>query len=292
MPVAYEQFRKYGRFLTVRYYRAADVDALAPYANADRVLPEAVTSVGRSAAAQKAARTRARNKARATEARSELDALHETAKATPVSAFRYATALAHGLPDAPPFLLQYQDDDLVRTLIGMIDDSRLTVAERSTKLSDVRDLAHEAHSTMVGPGEVRHQLGADITALAGQVETIGRFMPRQELSRLATTTPPWLLALRAAEAAADAEAAALHAKRSAERKVLDSAERALRLTNDTAAELFGLPLDVVTSLRPKKHSGHWHPQHVAQLLAHPPAWLHDEAAARREVARRQSHRAK
>lgn len=292
VPVAEEGFRKYGRFLTVRYYRAADVEALAPYAHADRVLREAVTSVGRSAVAQKAARTRARNKARATEARSELDALHERAKASPVSALRYATALALGLPDSPPFLRRYQDDDLVRTLIGMIDDSRLTVAERSTKFSDVQDLAHEAHSTMASPDEVRQQLGADISTMAAQAETIGRFMPRQELSRLAAAPPTWLLALRAAEAAADAESAALHARMSAERKVLDSAERALRITDDTAAELFGLPVDVVASLRPKKHSGHWHPQHVAQLLAHPPAWLHDEAAARQEVARRQARKAK
>jgi hypothetical protein len=71
-PVAEEQVRKYRRLLTVRYYRAADVDALQPYVGADIALREAATAVGRSDAAQKAARTRARNRERAREARLEL----------------------------------------------------------------------------------------------------------------------------------------------------------------------------------------------------------------------------
>lgn len=291
-PVAEEQIRKYGQILTVRSYRTADVEALAPYATADRVLRGAVTSVGRSAAAQKAARTRARNKARAAEARSELDTVREAAGSSPVAALRYAAALACDLPDSPHFLRRYEHDDVVHTLARVIADCRLTAAERRAYLADVQDLALQAHSTMAGPDEVRQRLGTDVSILVGRTETVCRFVPRPELSQLASAPPEWLLSLRAAEAATDAEESVLRARLSAERKVLDAAERALCLTDETAAELFGLPVDVVAALRPRSRRTHWHPQHVAQLLARPPVWLRNEAAARQEVARRRAHRKK
>lgn len=98
-PVAEEQVRKYGRVLTVRYYRAVDVDGLAAYATADQVLREAVTAVGRPAAARKAAVTRARNKERAEQARHELQAVRkQTTQGAAVALVRYAAALAAGLP--------------------------------------------------------------------------------------------------------------------------------------------------------------------------------------------------
>ncbi len=44
-PVDTEQIRKYGQTLTVRYYRAADVDALADHVHADAELRAAARAV-------------------------------------------------------------------------------------------------------------------------------------------------------------------------------------------------------------------------------------------------------
>ncbi|MFI0448914.1 hypothetical protein [Actinomadura sp. 6N118] len=68
-PVVTEELRKYGRILTVRYYRARDVDALADHVRADVELRSAARAVSRSQAAKKAAQTRKRNLAQAAAAR-------------------------------------------------------------------------------------------------------------------------------------------------------------------------------------------------------------------------------
>ncbi|MFF4349102.1 hypothetical protein [Streptomyces sp. NPDC001530] len=292
VPIAQEEVRKYGRILTVRTYRAADIDALAPYAVADRVLREAATTVGRSTAAQKAARTRALNKARAAGARTELEAARPAAQASPACILRYAGGLSLGRPDAPGFLRRFEDDDTVRALAGLTDDCRLTEDERDELISSVRERAALAYEAMAGPDEIRSLLGVEPDALIGRTEMVGLFAVRQDLADLASAPPQWLLVERAAVAAADAEAAARRARLAEERKVLESAERAARITDETVAELFGLPVDVVSALRPRgRREGRWHPQYVAELQAKPPVWLNSEAAARQEAARRQERRA-
>ncbi|MEV4746559.1 hypothetical protein AB0K21_09335 [Streptosporangium sp. NPDC049248] len=77
-PVATEEIRKYGRTLTVRYYRAADVDALADHVHADAELRAAARAVSRSEAARKAVQTRKLNLARAVAARAEIEATKPT----------------------------------------------------------------------------------------------------------------------------------------------------------------------------------------------------------------------
>lgn len=277
-PVAEEQVRKYGRVLTVRYYRAADIDGLAAYATADRVLREAVTAVGRSAAARKAAVTRTRNKERAAQARHELQALREqTGRGSAVALVRYAAALAANLPQGPGFLRRFAADKAVGALAAMVKECRLRADERSALLDDVLPQAREACAELVGPAEIERQTGVDPSVFAGRTDMVGGCMTRDELEELLAAPPQWLAQARAAAAAQRARAAE-------ERAVLDAAQEAARLTNETVADLFGLPVDVVAALRPRRNGGFWHPQHVAGFLAAPPPWLHSEEAARAEVA--------
>lgn len=289
-PVAEEDVRKYGRVLTIRYYRSADIDQLIPYAGADQALREAVTTVGRSDAAKKGARTRAENKQRATQARLEVEAAGKAAQTSSVNALRYAAALACGAPDAPGFLRKFMGDKAVRALTVMIASCRLTKDEHRALLTGALELSGESHIFMAGPDEIRRLLGVDPCDLAGRVEMIGGFADRRDLTSWASAPPAWLLAAHAAEAAADAETAALRAQFSEQRKVLDSAEQALRLTDESVAEIFGLPVDLVAALRPRKRRSAWHPEYVARLRANPPDWLSSEAAARQEIARRRARR--
>lgn len=113
-------------------------------------------------------------------------------------------------------------------------------------------------------------------------------MARAELEKVLAAPPQWLAQARAAAVAAEAEAAAHRARTAEERAVLAAAREAARLTNETVAELFGLPVDIVAALRPRGSTGLWNPQHVAALRAALPPWLRSEEAARAEVALRES----
>jgi hypothetical protein len=289
-PVAEEQVHRYRRLLTVRYYRAADVDTLQPYVGADIALREAATAVGRSDAAQKAARTRARNRERAREARLELDAARPDDEASPLRVLRYAAGLAAGRPEAPSFLRRFTDDPAVQRLATLVTDCRLRDAEHAQLATQVREQARVAFRAMAGPSEIRSRLGVEPRALTGHAEMIEWFAERRLLAAWETDPPGWLLTERAAQAAADAARAA-HQARSLERQqVLEAAERATQLTDEAVAEIFGLPMDTIAQLRPRKR-GHWSWRYVTQLRARPPAWLRNEASAREEVAGRIARRA-
>jgi hypothetical protein len=289
-PVAEEQVRKYGTVLTVRYYRAVDVDGLAAYATADQVLREAVTAVGRPAAARKAAVTRARNKERAEQAGHELQAVRKqtTQGAAAVALVRYAAALAAGLPRGPGFLKKFATDEAVGVLAAVVEECRMRAEERSALLDEVLPLAHKACAELTGPAEIERRSGVDPAVFAGRTDMVGGCMARAELEKVLAAPPQWLAQARAAAVAAEAEAAAHRARTAEERAVLAAAREAARLTSETVAELFGLPVDIVAALRPRGSTGLWNPQHVAALRAAPPPWLRSEEAARAEVALRES----
>ncbi|WP_405878716.1 hypothetical protein OG762_08800 [Streptomyces sp. NBC_01136] len=292
-PVAEEQVRKYGRVLTVRYYRAVDVDGLAAYATADQVLREAVTAVGRPAAARKAAVTRTRNKERAEQARHELQAVRkQTTQGANVALVRYAAALAAGLPRGSRFLKKFVTDEAVGVLAAVVEECRMRAEERSALLDEVLPLAHRACAELTGPAEIERRSGVDPAVFAGRTDMIGGYMARAELEKVLAALPQWPAQARAAAVAAEAEAAVHRTRAAEEHAALAAAREAARLTNETVAELFGLPVDVVAALRPRGSAGLWNPQHVAALRAAPPPWLRSEEAARAEVALRESRAAR
>lgn len=289
-PVAEEQVHKYRTVLTVRYYRAADVDALQSYVGADIALREAVTAVGRSDAAKKAARTRAQNRQRAREARLELSASAPDRDARPVQVLRYAAGLAAGRPRPPSFLRRFTHDPEAARIAVLVAECRFRDSELADMLGEILERAQVAHSALAGPEEVRRRLGVDPQELTGRADTLEGCVERSALTAWEESPPQWLLAQRAALAAAEAEAAAYRARAREEERLLDAAERAARLTDEAVAEILGLPVDVVAELRPRKRS-RWTWEYVSQLRSHPPAWLRSEAAAREEAARRAAHRA-
>ncbi|MFF4571634.1 hypothetical protein [Streptomyces sp. NPDC001410] len=293
MPVAEEQVRKYGKVLTVRYYRAADVNSLAAHAAAGQVLRDAVTAVGRSEAARKAAATRARNRERAERARHELNTVREEAAlGTPVAMVRYAAALAANLTQGPRYLTRFTGDESVVALAAVVKECRLPTEERSALLDEVLPRAREAYGELAWPAEVERRAGVKGSVFAGRIDMVGGCMPRAKLEELLAAPPVWLAEARAAAAAEEAAAAAHRSRAAEENAVLAAAQEAARLTDETVAELFGLPVEVVAALRPRRRAGWWHPQHVAGLLAAPPPWLRTEEAARAEIARREARAAR
>lgn len=289
-PVATEVVDKYATVLTVRYYRAADVEALRPSVAADVVLRAATTAVGRSAVARKAARTRARNRERARSARAELEAARAAAATSPVAVLRYGAALAAGRPKAPGFLRRFAADPAVARLAALVDNCRLRDEEHGRMAGEVLEQVRLAYQAMAGPGEIRRRLGVEPQAFPGHAELIDGFVERRLLAAWAVDPPEWLLAERAAAAADEAAQAAHQARASEQRQVLEAAERAIRLTDEAVAELFDLPMALIAQLRPRRH-GSWSVEYVRQLRAHPPAWLQDEESAREEAARRSARRA-
>ncbi|MBP0459929.1 hypothetical protein [Streptomyces montanisoli] len=292
VPVAEEQVRKYGKVLTVRYYRAADVDGLADHVAADQVLREAATAVGRPEAARKAAATRARNKARAEQARHELDAVRTRALRGPaVAVVRYAAALAVGLPRSPGFLRAFAGDAALDALAALIDECRLRPGQRSEMLDEVLPQARVAANALARPAQIEQRSGIRPAVFEGRVDMIAGCMARAELEEVLAAPPMWLTEARAAAAAAEAEAAVRRERAAEEKAVLAAAEEATRLSDEAVAALFQLPVDVIAALRPRGRRW-WHPQHVGGLLAAPPPWLRNEEAARAEAARRAARSAR
>ncbi|WP_440105904.1 hypothetical protein [Streptosporangium sp. H16] len=152
-PVAIEEIRKYGRILTVRYYRAADVDALADHAHADTELRAAARAVSRSEAARKAAQTRKLNLARTVAARAEIEATKPTPDADCVRVLLWTAALmvAAGVWPGPLRPLHRMADPRVPPLTEILRDARLPRAELETMLAELTPRSAELVRLLVSP---------------------------------------------------------------------------------------------------------------------------------------------
>ncbi|WP_440105902.1 hypothetical protein [Streptosporangium sp. H16] len=135
-----------------------------------------------------------------------------------------------------------------------------------------------------------------IEMIPAELPRFGDHLLAPLLREAVSSPPPWLLRARAevelqravhAEERRAVEEASQ--RRRAERAAVDQAARAAsQLSDESVAEMFGIPADVIRRLRPA--SGRWTADHVARLLKETPPWLRDDAAAREEVDRRR-HRA-
>ncbi|WDZ88536.1 hypothetical protein [Nocardiopsis sp. HUAS JQ3] len=288
-PVAEEQIRKYGRDIAVRYYRAADVDSLPPRVGADIALRGAATAFGRSAAARKAAQTRARNRARAERARLELYAAEPAPDDPATRVLAYTAGLVADQASVPGFLSDFTDVPEARRITALVRDCRLSPAEHTAMARGFRERAQAAYEALASPDEVHRRLGVCPGSLCGRTEMLMGHVPRGTVRAWEDDPPEWLLLERAALAAAEAGEAALRAREKEEQRVLREAEQQLKCTDETVAELFGLPVDVVAGLR-RSRGKPWRWVHVEQLRGRPPTWLRSEEAAREEVRRRRESR--
>ncbi|MEU4403635.1 hypothetical protein AB0F88_03855 [Streptosporangium sp. NPDC023963] len=297
-PVATEEIRKYGQILTVRYYRAADVDALADHVHAGAELRAAARMVSRSEGARKAVQTRKLNLARTVAARAEIEATKPTPDADCVRVLLWTAALmvAAGVWPGPLRPLHRMADPRVPPLTEILRDARLPRAELETMLAELTPRSAELVRLLVSPRDAERELGVPIEMIPAQLPRFGGHLLSPLLHEAVSSPPPWLLRARAevelqravhAEERRAVEEASQ--RRRAERAAVDQATRAAsRLSDESVAEMFGIPADVIRRLRPA--SGRWTADHVARLLRETPPWLWDEAAARAEAERRR-HRA-
>ncbi|MEU0478027.1 hypothetical protein ABZ260_02425 [Streptosporangium sp. NPDC006013] len=297
-PVATEEIRKYGQTLTVHYYRAADVDALADHVRADAELRAAARAVSRSEAARKAVQTRKLNLARAVAARAEIEATKPTLDADGVRVLLWTAALmaAAGVWPGPLRPLHRMADLRVPPLTEILRDARLSRAELEAMLAELTPRSVELVRLLVSPRDAERELGVPIEMIPAELPQFGGHLLAPLLREAVSSPPAWLLRARAevelqqavqAEERRAAEEASQ--RRRAERATVDQATRAAsRLSDESVAEMFGIPADVIRWLRPA--SGRWTADHVAGLLRKTPPWLRDESAARAEADRRRHRR--
>ncbi|MET8337767.1 hypothetical protein [Streptosporangium canum] len=297
-PVATEEIRKYGQPLTVRYYRAADVDALADHVHADAELRAAARAVSRSEAARKAVQTRKLNLARAVAARAEIETITPTFDTDRVRVLLWTTALmvAADVWPGPLRPLRRMADPRVPPLTEILRDARLSRTELEVMLAELTPRSVELVRLLVSPRDAEQELGVPIEMIPAELPQFGGHLLAPLLREAVSSPPPWLLraraevelqrAVHAEERRAVEEASQRHR---VERAAVGQAARvASRLSDESVAEMFGIPADVIRRLRPA--SGRWAADHVAGLLRKTPPWLRDESAARAEADRRR-HRA-
>ncbi|MEU9887630.1 hypothetical protein [Sphaerisporangium sp. NPDC051011] len=294
MPVLTEEIRKYGRTLNVRYYRAADVDALADHARADTELRAAARAVSRSEAATKAARTRKLNLARAAAARAEIEVMKPAPDADAVQLLLWAAALmvVAGIWPGPLQPLRRMSDRRADPLIATLREARLPRAELEGMLAELAERSIDLIGLLVPPEIAERELGVPVAMLPADLPRVDDHLLAPGLYELVSSPPSWLLRARAdreleraARAEAQRAAEEVSRRRRAEKAAVDAAVRAVsRLSDESVAEIFGLSVEVIRLLRPK--SGHWSAGFVAGLSRRTPPWLLDETAARREADRR------
>ncbi|WP_433420940.1 hypothetical protein ACQP1V_09300 [Microtetraspora malaysiensis] len=296
-PVAVEEIRKYGRALVVRYYRAADVDALADHARADAELRAAARAYSRSEAARKAAKTRKLNLVRAQTARTEIEAAKPALDRDRVDVLIWAAALmtAASVWPGPLRRLRLIVDPRIPPLVATLRQARLIPAELEAMLTALLARATELIALLISPHEAERKLGVPIDQVPDDLQRVGDHLFASSLDELLAAPPSWLLQARADQELR--EAALAEARRAAEaafrrhrdeQAAVDAAARvASRLSDTSVAELFDLPVEVIRLLRPK--SGRWSAENVERLLRDTPLWLQSQTAARAEADRRRRH---
>ncbi|WP_440071698.1 hypothetical protein [Streptosporangium sp. OZ121] len=198
-PVATEEIRKYGRILTIRYYRAADVDALADHAHADTELRAAARAVSRSEAARKAAQTRKLNLARTVAARAEIEATKPTPDADCVRVLLWTAALmvAAGVWPGPLRPLHRMADPRVPPLTEILRDARLPRAELETMLAELTPRSAELVRLLVSPQDAERESGVPIEMIPAELPRFGDHLLAPLLREAVSSPPPWLLRARA-----------------------------------------------------------------------------------------------
>lgn len=293
-PTTVEEISKYGKRLVVRHYRAGDVDALADKARADTELRAAARALARSAGARKAARTRKTNAARAETARAELRDVLEGRGTDPGDVLAWAAAAMEvsGICPRPLRLLRSVSDSRVPPYVELLRQARLSRAEQENLLTVRLAAVAELVTQLLPPHQAECALGVPVALVPGDLPHFGDHLFSPTVHELGLAPPPWLLlaradhelrqAVQAEERRATAEAT--RREKRAQAAINAAARAASRLSDASVGELFGLPTDVIHSLRPA--SGRWSADYVASLLRTSPPWVRSETAARTEAARR------
>ncbi|MFI0448915.1 hypothetical protein [Actinomadura sp. 6N118] len=186
------------------------------------------------------------------------------------------------------------EDQRVKALSALLCRARYSDQELETMLTALTGRAAELADGLVPPRDVERELGVPVTMIPADSPRLGDHLFADDLRRMAASPPSWLLAARAqVELERAAYTQARHAAEESERRrraeqeaIATAARAASQLSDESVAELFGLPPDVINGLRPR--SGRWSAEHIAQLLRNTPPWLRDVTAAQEEISRRRA----
>ncbi|MER6826484.1 hypothetical protein ABT352_10895 [Streptosporangium sp. NPDC000563] len=254
-PVATEEIRKYGRILTVRYYRAADVDALADHVHADTELRAAARAVSRSDAARKAAQTRKLNLERAVAARAELETIKPAFDADCVRVLLWTAALmtVADIWPGPLSPIRRMTDSRIPPLTEILRDARLSRTDLEAMLAEFTPRSAELVPLLVSPKDAERELGVPVEMIPAELfgipaDVLRRLRPAggrwtaDHVARLLRKTPPWLRD----ESAARAEADRRHHREADRRRHRAERKAARRLSWRVLwAEALGVSLDRV-----------------------------------------------
>jgi hypothetical protein len=284
---------KYG---IVRYYRAGDVDALSGWLVADAAERILKTSAGRPAAAAKAAATRKRNNEREAAARAALGVTDpgddRNVIEDAVQVVVWATGVLLALRDNAGMLWRFEEDRGVQQIGRQVMQARFTKEEGAVLVGRARSLGAAAVKRLRDGQYIRDRLGVSSVEVVAQVlPTVAGEADQMRVDALAANPPAWLVhvqdqdrmeraARRAGEMLAAIESAAAHERSS----LFDQMRQAVsgRISLADAAQILGLPLDVMQGLHKKPLAA----TYIDQLRLNPPAWMASVEAARDEANRR------
>ena len=179
-PVKVEHWR-YG---LISYYRAADVDALAPWLVMDAAARHVAAVAKRPEAARKAAETRRRNAEEKRVAREQLAALMPSATTPSPELVRFVTALLVAYEQGAGKLRRYRHDYHVGRLAGIMAKARLSDQERSKLLCDWHGPALEAASWLTEASKLERGYGLHPGSLCNRLPCISGMVSQTDFDAL------------------------------------------------------------------------------------------------------------
>jgi|GEM_PF-3698300 hypothetical protein len=196
-PVKIEPWR-YG---LISYYRAADVDALAPWLVMDAAARHVAAVAKRPEAARKAAETRRRNTEEKRVAREQLAALMPSATTPSPELVRFVTALLVVYEQGAGKLGRYRHDYHVGRLAGIMAKARLSDQERSKLLCDWHGPALEAASWLTEASKLERGYGLHPGSLCNRLPCISGMVSQTDFDALLRDDPGYIEECRQKEQA-------------------------------------------------------------------------------------------
>lgn len=197
-PVKREYWR-YGRWIS--YYRAADVDALAPWLVLDAAARHVAAAAKRPEAARKAAETRRRNAEEKRTAREELAELIPSASTLGPELVRFVTALLVAYRQGTGKLGCCRHDHQVVRLASIMAKARLSDEERSKLLCDWHGPALEAASWLTDASKLERGYSLHPGSLCNQLPCVSGMVSQTDFDTLLRNDPGYIEECRQKERA-------------------------------------------------------------------------------------------
>ena len=174
---------------TIRFYRGADVDALAGWLTVEAASRHVAAASKRSAAARKGAKTRRRNAAAAAAAREKLAKAEPGEGDSAVLVVRYVTAMLTGFGYQCKPLEAFALLAGVSELAGTFAAARFPASEQEAMRLTWRDQGIQAAGTLVKASDLNRSLGLVPGTLPGPLVHLGGWVSRPDAEAWVTRNP-------------------------------------------------------------------------------------------------------